>query len=413
MGQAAFYPDLDRLLVKWATPIPGNVTVTGGPIRTGSELFRREFQTHKRAIFEQLMLFDSINLSVTGPNVHFPLLFRAMGGATIEELLDQRAVTFVVWATTPMMSHDDDGVKATFVGRIGDGKGSELDVEQIVDNGLRIQDVGMTDSFKRTIRTALIEAHTLIDQKIPESAWDVSLRALRAGELTEFGLSRRDTIIGDALSDGQRLLDITNGISEYRYALSNNMISQNNDLVFGLFEESFQKIREMDSPLKRFTIISEYEIFPDLRSLYGCIDRPFDMARKFRTTHTAKRFREWLTSSPDVVSEVDVIRDYVNACSNRRKLFESAPSKFLKIALMAAIGQFVTPESHLLGAAVGAVLSGVPAPAIDGVFEAAKDMGLGVIDSFIVDNLKIGWTPKAYFDRLHRVQRRANVKFHQ
>lgn len=72
---------------------------------------------------------------------------------------------------------------------------------------------------------------------------------------------------------------------------------------------------------------------------------------------------------------------------------------------MAAIGHVIAPGAEAIGAAAGAVLAGVPAEAVRTIAGGVSDVGLGVIDSFVIDNLKVGWTPRAYFDRLRRIQR--------
>ena len=92
----------------------------------------------------------------------------------------------------------------------------------------------------------------------------------------------------------------------------------------------------------------------------------------------------------------------LDACGNRKGLFESAPAKFVKIVSMIAI-------SHLGGAeavaAAGLVLTSIPPSVINDVLGTAVELGTGVVDSFLIENLKVGWTPKAYFDGLRRLSK--------
>jgi hypothetical protein len=390
----------------WATPIPGNTTVYGGPIRTGSEAAIRELRRHKEDLFEQLLLFESVNFSVNGPNTIVPLLYRAMGEKALEAFLEQDALSFTIWTPQPMMAHDGGKVASTFVGRIGDGNGSELDIERIVDTGLSIQYVGMPDWYKRVIRQKVCARHQLLDEKLPETAWKVAELALIGGELESMGLASRETILGSTTKDGSLFTEAAESILSYRFVLENGMASHNDPGLFKIFGVGAQNLRASTSLAARYTVISDYEKFPNLRTLYGKIDKPFQIASTFRSTHTAKRFREWLSESIDTSSDINIIRDYVDACGNRKGMFESAPAKFLKLTGMVAIGHVILPGAHLLGEAAGAILSGVPAEALGAISETASEVGLGVIDSFVIDNLKIGWTPRAYFVRLRRIQRR-------
>lgn len=407
MAQSVFNADFNKFCMAWAKPIPGNTTVYGGPIRTASEAARKELRSLKEELFEQLLLFESINFSISGPNTIVPLLYRAMGNKELEELLDQDALSFTVWTPQPMMAHKDNRVASTFVGRIGDGHGSELDIEKIVDTGLLVQEVGMPDWYKLNIRHKLYDAHKLLDEKLPETAWQVAEKALSAGELESMGLTRRETIIGSTTKDGQTFTNATESILAYRYVLENDMASQNDHGLFSVFGVGAKNLSETDSLLAKYAVISEFEKFPNLRSLYGEVEKPFGVASQFRSTHTARKFREWLSSSTGSGSEIDIIREYVDACGNRRGLFDSAPAKFLKVTGMVAIGSVLAPYAQMLGiGAAGAILSGVPAEAVRAISEKASEVGLGVIDSFVIDNLKVGWTPRAYFDRLRRIHRR-------
>ena len=119
MRQNAFYSELNAFCMKWATQVPGSVTTYGGPLQTEAPGFQAQFRVHQEAIFEQLLLFDLIDININGPNVIAPLLYNRMGEKPFENLLEQNALTFVVWQPVPLKSHKDGKVAATFTGRIG------------------------------------------------------------------------------------------------------------------------------------------------------------------------------------------------------------------------------------------------------------------------------------------------------
>jgi hypothetical protein len=65
--------------------------------------------------------------------------------------------------------------------------------------------------------------------------------------------------------------------------------------------------------------------------------------------------------------------------------------------------------SHVAGfeatATIGAVLmTRIPSEIVNEVLKLSAEVGTGVIDSFLIDNLKVGWTPKAYFDGLRKLR---------
>ena len=38
------------------------------------------------------------------------------------------------------------------------------------------------------------------------------------------------------------------------------------------------------------------------------------------------------------------------------------------------------------------------------------DLGLGTIETFMIDNFKVGWSPKAYFDGLRRLSNQSKAR---
>jgi hypothetical protein len=353
-----------------------------------------------------------MDININGPNVIAPLLYNHMGARPFESLLEQNAITFVVWQPIPMMSHMDGKVAATFAGRLGDGKDSELDIERIVDQGLDIQPNNMSLSYKRKLKRKLITRHSLLDQKLSGDAWVIANKALKEGALEHRGLKPELEIIGASLKDGQELLSAAESILKYRYILSKGMTCLNDEGVYDLFETGINNLQHAKRPLERFSTIAEFEKFPNLRSLYGEVEDPFRHLAKFRDTYRARKFREWLSSAGNLDSQVAVIREYVDACGNRKGLFDSTPRKFLKVAAVVAIATAGPSALAALGAdeALGAVLTGLSAATVAHILDASIELGLGVIETFIVENLKVGWTPRAYFEGLRRLRRSSETR---
>ena len=282
---------------------------------------------HEEALFEQLLLFDTVNLNITGPNIIGPLMYNFMGPRPLEALLEQNAISFVVWQPTPMMAHYDGKVTSLLTASIGDGKGSEFDIEKIVDQGLRLHPTHMSSSYQRTLKRKLVKVHSLLDPELSGSAWQIAADALKEGSLEHLGLPRREQPLGLRSSEGEILQKAATSLLDYRYLLTKGMISQNNAGIFDCLNIAVEHLRNAKSPIEKYTIISEFEEFPNLRALFGEIEKPFQRIARFRQSYTAKKFREWLSTAPDPASKVQLIREYVSACSNRRNLFEICTCK--------------------------------------------------------------------------------------
>jgi hypothetical protein len=109
-------------------------------------------------------------------------------------------------------------------------------------------------------------------------------------------------------------------------------------------------------------------------------------------------------------SDLDVIREYVNACTAKKSFFETAPRKFLKAVSIAALGSATSASATALGAgevAAGlAGLTGLTVSTVTALQGKAMNSGVGLFGNFIIDNLRPEWTPKAYFDGLRNVRKK-------
>jgi hypothetical protein len=404
MTQTVFSSDFQNFCLNYAVPPPGATFIPGSPLAKRSQNFTEDLRVQERALFEKLLLFEKVQLSVAGPNVIAPLLCNQMSVRVFEELLEQDAITFVVWEPSPMMTHKDGTVQATFVGRID--RGGPLDIEQRIDDGLANEVVaGLNTAAWRKLKRKLLNQHTLIDQTIVEQAWPVAVKAMADGALEPFGLAKRSDIIGSPVPDGSILTKVTESILRYRHVLANDMATLDDPGVFDLLAIGLQNLERPTLPLEKFATLAEFEKFPNLRELYDSIDDPFRRIARFRHSTTAKNFRNWL-STLKANSDIELIREYVDACANRKGLFETAPRKFLKLVTMLAVGTGAAAGAAALGAdVIVSAATGIVIRSAAEVVGKASDFGLGLFESFIIDNFKVGWSPKSYFDGLRKLAR--------
>jgi hypothetical protein len=406
--QIVFSSDLQRFCLNHSNPAPGAVLRSGAPLAKASPAFANDLRAQERSLFEKLLLFDKVQLSVAGPNVIAPLLCNRVGLRTFEELLEQDAISFVVWEPYPLFSHKDGMVKATFNGRID--KGGPLDIEERIDQGLVAETVGGLNSARaRKLKQKLLQQHLILDPVIGEEAWPAAFRAMTEGSLASLGLSKRSSIIESPVADGQILLAATESIIKYRHVLANDLATFDDPGVYDLFAMAFAGLERPAIRIDQFATIAEYAQFPNLGELYETLDEPFRRIAAFRNSTTSRNFRAWLSTVNDSSSDVDLIREYVDACQDRRGFFDTAPRKFLKLVSMLAVGWAAGKGATALGAdeIITAILTGLGGSTAAEISGKAVDFGLGTIETFMIDNLKVGWSPRAYFDGLRRISRQS------
>jgi hypothetical protein len=399
MAQVAFYPELDDFRMKWVEPI--NATIIQGRIRTEAPGFDADFKKHKEALFEQILLFDSVKLNVIGPNVVAPLLYDSMGSKPFEALLEQEAISFVVWEPHLIMGYNGDGLANTFAGRFGDGE-KTVDIEKIVDRGLSMQPTKMTDAKTRMLRKKILERHSLLDPVLPDSAWKIAHKALAEGSLQHVGLEPRESPVGLPLHSGQALLRSAEALLKCRYVLTEGIISSGDEAIFDLFTIGVNNLRTKNKTFENFSTIAEYEKFPNLRALFGSVEAPFDRAAKFRSTHTAQEFRRWLSTLDGSSSTIDIIREYTYALTKRKGLFESNTAKILKAVSIVALTRAVAHASSDFDGLLAGIMGGASLTSVSSILDLSSELGLGIVDSLILDTLKVGWTPRAFFNGLRR-----------
>jgi hypothetical protein len=409
MRQKAFSGELRQLCLDHANPVPGATTRFSSPLAKNSQTFPLALRSAEKALFEQLLLFDTVQLSVTGANVIAPLLCNRMGRKVFEDLLDQDAITFVQWEPEPMFSHREGLVKATFSGRFGGG--GPIDIEKRIDQGFLLEHAAAPAS-RDGLKKKLIRQTSILEEKFGEEAWQEAFKAMSEGSLEHLGLSRRSTILNAPVRDGQILSDAAASLLSYRHILANNMISTGNESVYDFFSRGLTSLERPDLRLEQFGFLANIEQFPNLQELFGEIKDPFLHAAKFRKSDVARTFRAWMSTIEGAKSDRDAVtREYVKALMAKRSFFEAAPRKFLKAVSVAALGSAASATATALGAgelAAGlAGLTGLAAPTVAALQGKAMNSGVGLFGNFIIDNLKPEWTPKAYFDGLRNMKKKS------
>jgi hypothetical protein len=407
MTQKVFSSELKKFRTEHSAPLPGSTTVNYSPLAKTSSAFSIPLRSAEKSLFEQLLLFDTVQLSITGANVIAPLLCNRMGMKVFEELLEQDAIMFVQWEPEPMMTHDGKEVKATFVGRIDDG--GPIDIEKRIDQGFLLEHVG-SPTHRKGVKNKLLRQTSILQEQFGDEAWRLAGQALSSGSFEHLGLpSGSSGVLGLTVQQGETVRRAAESLTIYRHVLENNMMAAENEGVFDLFAKVVTDFEQPDLRLEQFGVLAEYAQFPNLRELFGVINNPFQHAAKFRQTSVATTFRAWLSTLGNKTAEFDIIRDYVDACKGRKGFFE--PRTYLKTASKVAIGTALSAGAAKLGADAVltglAGLAGLSASTAGALQNKALKSASGLFGNFMISNFAAEWTPKAYFDGLRKIKEKA------
>ena len=212
MTQTVFSLELDQFCRPYATSVPGSAFTFGGPIQNGSSDFAKRFVTQQASLFQQLMLFDRVNLGFVGPNVLAPLLYNYLGDRAFHDLLHQDALSFVVWDQIPFSFPGKDGtVLEVAAGHFHPN--AQLDLEKVIAEGFAIQPTGLSTSAARKLKKLLLDRHSVTQRSLGDQVLEIARSALRDGRLKSFGLDQADTIAGRSTEDGKKFVEAVDRVT--------------------------------------------------------------------------------------------------------------------------------------------------------------------------------------------------------
>ncbi len=216
MTQTIFSADLTDFCQKFLVIRPGAPEPAAAQYVSAMEHVRG-------GLFQNLLLFDKLSLKITGESIPIPVLIRAFGQKGFDELLEQNAFEFVIWAQ-----------RAGFVvknipgldGLVAIGQPPELiDPEKSIDAGLRWMPTAPPPGRqRRRFIRRLLPYFRVTDKEIAQSSLNVVRTAMRAGGLEHYGVPK---IAGhaDSLQDPEKRIaaKCADDFAEYNYILSKGL----------------------------------------------------------------------------------------------------------------------------------------------------------------------------------------------
>jgi hypothetical protein len=148
--------------------------------------------------------------------------------------------------------------------------------------------------------------------------------------------------------------------------------------------------------LADFDELSRLNEFPDLQKAYSTIPDAMKRLPKIRSGRDARNFRMWLAATTS--GDKKICTEFMNSIQDPRNFFESRKGKFIKSLAMTAIGTGAGAviDQGLAGFAAGALISKIAEPAVD--------LGLDLLDEYLLNNLTKGWQPRMFFDTLKNLR---------
>ena len=349
-------------------------------------------------LFEQLLLFDKIALRVEKDNYGLAFLIQKFGHKKVRELLDRDMIKFVLWTpaffTTIGMSLPDGSIDhSQVIGTpplyTGSYNPTDVDPEVNLDRALNRFQIGRGSklAFKREAR----DKYVLPDHRIAEDAKKYILDAYTQGKLSGLGLPNIKRPEDLDHLERRRLVSLGGSVIETTILAQNNYTSFEQYEHFQITKESLRSIGKALSISDNTGRILEIENIPNLRELYIQERLSLSKVLELRQLNTVRRYRKWIGEVSKREDSYSITKEYLNEITGRSGFFSTTGGKLVK-----NLGLFG------VGAGLGSLLGGIGTAAVGGALASAGDLGLGLLDTYLLDNLLKGWHPRMFINDIEK-----------
>ncbi|MFM0162904.1 hypothetical protein PQR39_21130 [Paraburkholderia sediminicola] len=389
--QTIFYPGLNDFCRKYLVQ---NTPIT--PM--DRQLFSQRLADQQKALFEQFLLFETLSFKVHGENILLPMLQNLFGKKGFDALIEQGSIKFVLWTPTILQMVDEiKGVNALSFGNLSSEP--HTDPEKSIELGMN----WAREKPSRKELSRLVEKvtplYSLPRKEISGEAVELTNSAFLSGKLKRLGFDPEIMQLTELPLAKRKLLSkCADEVLEYSFLHENGMTSFSNFNYFWLFNESAKKLSTLAQVGGAYSQAATLEDLPDLKAMYDTIRSPLQSVPRFRGKRSSVKFRQWLAGASAGESGKSISKEYMDAIAEPKGFFQSKTGKTVKSIAMTAIGTGVAAaiESRLDGAVIAA---GVAAAKI---IEPIADLGLDLLDQFVLDGLIKGWTPRMFFEDMEQ-----------
>lgn len=342
-------------------------------------------------IFEQLLLFDKITISVN--RLAFPLIFliQHIGLNKVEELIDRKLIEFLIW--TPIIvsgsgRQNDDGTfdESVIYGQPPIVAGSLSDEDWEPENNIKkALDVFNINRDRKRIFIRLARKAYVIPNGIEfsSSSAKVVIEAYKRNNLAGLGLPFKEEPNQLPPDKRRLLLNVSHSVLETALLSKYDLKSFENYEHFKIVEQNIINIESALKISENTRELLKIENIPDLKELFLSERLSFDNVIELRYKSNAKYFRKWINEISANSNAHEITKEYINEIKGSNKFFETTEGKFLR-----NIGMFG------VNAGIGSAIAG-PLGSLAG-------LGLGLIETYWVSNILKGKNPSMFINDIER-----------
>lgn len=342
-------------------------------------------------LFEQLLIFDKITISTNRLNFGLLFLIDRLGINTVERLFDNGYIKLMLWSpiiVTGTGRKEDDGSidESVIYGQppIVAGALTEDDSnpEKNIHNALI--NFGLHRDRKRILTKSVLKHYVIPDgMEFSKDAAKLVIDSYQNNNLVGLGLPFEQEPNQLNLEQRKQLLSLGHKVLETAILSKYNYKSYENYEHYEICKQNLNNIGKAYNISENTSQILKFENLPDLKTLFISEKLYFESVFKLRHLSSAKYYRKWINSIGENANAQEITKEYLNEIKGSNKFFNSSGGKFIK-----NLGMFGV--STALGAAIA------------GLAGATAGFGLGLLDTFVLDNLLKGKNPSMFIDDIKK-----------
>lgn len=350
-----------------------------------------EYNRVTQKIGEMFLRHEGVAFKVYGENIPLAILTNLFGTSGVEKLLEQEAIKFILW--TPIITYNSsniDGILPLQPGNLS----SEVhgDPEKSATLGLK----SMANPTKKSDRRRLIRKVIRSYEVPPPNAANKAVRfgheGYKSNIFKNMGLSNKKNITKLNKNERAKLCSLSTKclelaiLSEFKYhtldsinLMSLNRIEFNRLQKAKIIEKMEDKLFELEH-LPNFSELIRKEVI-DIKDI-----------PKLRAEKDALKFRSWISSQADKSNSKEITKEYLDSITESKGFFETNKGKLIKTI---GVTSFSIGIGSLIGGGAGGLIGGVLGK---NTLEPLVDLGLNLLDTYILSGIIQGWHPRHYFD---------------
>lgn len=338
---------------------------------------------------EQILYHDGVSISIYGENIVIPLLIKIFGIKGFEELLEQKAIKFILDSSNlGYMTSDTKGISPLQSGVMTSPAHS--DPAKSVSLGFDFPIIDLPRTTKRNLTRKILKNYSTIPKEISENAALFGHQGYENNIFEELGLPKTTPLTELNLESRKRLFDLACQCQELALLSHFKLNTINSYEIQNLTNKEIERIKNVKN-IKFATDevfrIQKIPAFSEMikKRIINIKDIP-----KIRNSNDSIKFRNWILSSfgDRDIDSTEVSREYIEAISNSKNIFEKSSGKLARTITITGVSMAL---GTALAGGVGAISGAALGPSLD--------LGISLLDSFVIDGFVKGWNPKHFFDK--------------